>query len=390
MKIINYYFTNTKVSLRTRVFILLVFLLICNFSYSEVFYNTKIGYYLDVPEGWTVADDEDLAFIAFEDPTHTAVFQVFAFPGYNFSQTYDMYENIKIGLAAEGEPESFTYSGREAVFADLSFVNGRIWVSGHAVFINTDEFDYIILAYSQLDVYEANKDFLLSCIDSFAINEDEKFAPGPVSQFYNHDTNTESVKLEMNGINVYTEFNINAIDAAARLIEREARIIVNYTDYNEFVTAWHRYYRIIYRDNYLRLGNIVELLEDNFRLRQKSTNDKVILLLDWIQNFEYYRTGTTSDLTSPVETAYFMSGDCDSRALLFIILLNYLNIDSILLVSTEYSHSGVGVGIEGNGAKIWFNNKQYLFAELTSVVDIGLVDSTMADPAGWISIPLGE
>ena len=319
---------------------------------------------------------------------HTAVLQVFAFPGNNFSTADDMYENIKVGLAAQGEPVSFSYSGREAVFADLSFVNGRISVRGHAVFINTEKFDYIILAYSQMHVYEANRDFLLSCIDSFAINNDERFVPGPVSQFYHPDKDTESVMLEINGINVYTEVNINEIDAAAMLIEREARMLVTYTNYNEFVSAWHRYYRIIYRDNYLRLENIVELLEDNFRLRQKSTKDKVVLLLDWIQNFDYYRTGTTSDLTSPVETAYFMSGDCDSRALLFIILLNYLNIDSILLVSTEYSHSAVGVDMEGNGAKIRFNNKDYLFAELTSVVDIGLVDSTMADPAGWISIPL--
>ena len=109
-----------------------------------------------------------------------------------------------------------------------------------------------------------------------------------------------------------------------------------------------------------------------------------------VQNFEYYRTGTVSDLTSPIETAYNMSGDCDSRAILFIILLDYFGIDSVLLVSTEYSHSAAGVDIQGEGAKIRFNNKDYLFAELTSIVDLGLVDITMADPSGWITIPLGE
>ena len=372
--------------------LIIVLLIISPLCYSEVFHNPEIGYYLDVPVGWTLVDSENLAFIAFSNTSSSAVMQVFGFPGNAFDTADNLYQSIKLGLNAEGDGIPFTYSGREAVFSDLIFNAASSTVRGYFVFVNSAEMDYVIIAYSQIEVYEANHDFLLSCIDTFAINEEEKYVPGPISQFFYPfpGKNREIVEVEMNGIKVQTEIDLNELDAAAVLIEREARILITYTDYNEFVEAWRRYYRIIYKDNYLRLGGISALLENNYRLGQKSTKDRVLLLLGWIQNFEYYRTGTNSDLTSPVETAYSMAGDCDSRALLFIIMLNYFNIDSILLVSTEYSHSAVGVDIHGNGAKIRFNNKDYLFAELTDVVDIGLIDSTMADPEGWISIPLRD
>jgi hypothetical protein len=250
----------------------------------------------------------------------------------------------------------------------------------------------VLIAFSQADVYSENELFLLSFIDSFAFGEDEKYEPGPVSQFFYPfpGENSQSVNIEINGINVGTEINLSELNAAQALIEREAEILVTYTDYNDFIPAWKRYYRIIYKDNFSRLGNLSGLLEDNFKLKYKSDREKVQLILKWIQDFNYYRTGTTSDLTSPLETGYYMAGDCDSRALLFVILLNYLNIDSILLVSTEYSHSAAGVDIEGNGARIEYEKKNYLFAELTDIIDIGLVDSSMADPAGWISIHLGR
>jgi hypothetical protein len=369
-----------------------VFLLISSVCYSEMFYNTEIGYYLDIPQGWDIIDSEDLAFVAFSNTGGTAVMQVFALPGDNYSSAEQFCDNIKIGLIASGDDYSYSYSGRDAVFSEIIFNAGDMPVKGFAVFINTDIRDYVLLGFAQFDYYQENEFFLLSFIDSFAFGDDEKYVPGPVSQFYYPfpGEDTQSVSIKINGITVNTELDLSELNAAQDLIEREASILVTYTDYNEFVPAWYRYYRIIYKDNFLRLKNLFELLEDNFKLGYKSDKEKVLILMNWIQNFGYYRTGTTSDLTSPLETGYYMSGDCDSRSLLFVILLNYLNIDSILLVSSEYSHSAVGVDIGGTGARIEYENRDYLFTELTDLVEIGMVESSMSDPAGWICIPLGR
>lgn len=375
-----------------KLILFLLILLIPSICYTEIFHNKEIGYNVDIPQGWELIDYGDLAFIAFSNNHGTAVMQVFAFPGNNFNSSQDIYENIKTGLMASGEGIPFTYSGMDAVFSNIAFNAGNKPVSGFSVCINTDLKDYVLIAYSQAEFYDQNELFLLSFIDSFVLNDDKKFEPGPVSQFYYPfpGENKQTLGLNINGIDVQTELDLNELNASQALIEREAAVLVTYTDYNEFVPAWKRYYRIIFKDNFLRLKNLFEILDDNFKLKYKSDREKVLILLNWIQNFDYYRTGTTSDLTSPLETGYYMAGDCDSRSLLFVILLKFLNIDSILLVSTEYSHSAVGVDIDGNGARIEFNNKNYLFAELTGQVDIGMIDGTMADPAGWISIPLYE
>ena len=43
--------------------------------------------------------------------------------------------------------------------------------------------------------------------------------------------------------------------------------------------------------------------------------------------------------------------------------------------------------IPGEGARIEFEGKSYLVAELTDQVGIGLINKTMADPTQWIPIP---
>ena len=62
-------------------------------------------------------------------------------------------------------------------------------------------------------------------------------------------------------------------------------------------------------------------------------------LLSWTQGFTYERNFAGSDFTNLPKAFATESGDCDSRALLLVIMLNQLGIDAILLVSPEYSHA---------------------------------------------------
>jgi len=163
---------------------------------------------------------------------------------------------------------------------------------------------------------------------------------------------------------------------------------VQYTNSELAADAWTRYYKLIYRDNYSRLKRISRIVDSEIAddFESLSPLDKSSLLLKWIQGFDYVRTGTLSDLMGPIDTVFKEAGDCDSRALLYTMLLEYNGIDSILMVSSEYSHSLTGVAVKGKGAHFNFSGVNYLIAETTANVSIGLIDSTMADPSKWMGI----
>lgn len=93
-----------------------------------------------------------------------------------------------------------------------------------------------------------------------------------------------------------------------------------------------------------------------------------------------------SDLDGPLAVAVSGEGDCDSRGLLLAAVLNHFGIDSVLMVSDVYGHSLVGTDVVGNGARFAFGGKNYLVAETTAKVAIGMIDASMADPAKWIGI----
>jgi hypothetical protein len=110
------------------------------------------------------------------------------------------------------------------------------------------------------------------------------------------------------------------------------------------------------------------------------------LLLSWLQSFKYDRTGTLSDLLCPIAGAVSQSGDCDSRALVYAILLDYFGIDAILMVSSEYSHALAAVDTSGEGARFFHDGKQYLIAELTEQVALGMIAADMADSSKWLGV----
>ena len=58
------------------------------------------------------------------------------------------------------------------------------------------------------------------------------------------------------------------------------------------------------------------------------------------------------------------------------------------MVSDVYSHAMAAVDLAGSGARFPFGGREWLVAELTAPVTLGQIDSTMADPAGWIGVSL--
>ncbi len=346
------------------------------------------GYYLDIPEGWNVLEAEDPQLISFTDPQRAAVFQIKTFPGDSFSAAEDIYRTISEGLGASGDAAGYTYNGRDAVFADLSFDPGGFTARGYFIFIEGEKKDIALLTFTPEEQYNQYHDFLLSCLDSFREHENAVYRPGPVSQFYYPfpGENAERRNFSIFGSNNDVLIDSGEIDASQVLIEREARVLVNF--HKDRDSAWRRFYRQIYRDNYSRMEPLYEVLKTVVDERGITRRELPAKLLSWVQNYSYSRTETFADILSPLEAALSLTGDCDSRGLVYITLLHYFGIDAILMVSMEYGHSVAAVDIEGKGARFQFEGTEYLIAETTEKVDLGLIASDMADPAGWVPIDL--
>ena len=381
---------------KINVFFIIIYVSLLSFFifpiFSEDVQVEGYEYRLDIPENWELIDAENLSFISFTDPTHSIVLQIIVYPGEKYFKASDIADSIKSQLKAKGEGDNFVFNMKNAYIADLVFKTNKYTARGYFIFINGQKYDYVVFSYTSQELYEGYKAFILSALDSFSLDKEGLFYPGPVSQYIYPFPGPEQKAVEITFPDKKLTINLdkNEMEASQLVIEREAIVLATYETNRK--KAWERFYRMIYRDTYHRLDNLFNVLNNAFEKKKLNKKDKILYILKWLQDFSYARTGTLSDIHSPLTASINHSGDCDSRALIFLILLHNLNLDSILLVSLKYKHSAVGVNssiLNRKGAIISFEGKKYLYAELTSKVEIGLIASEYADPSGWQSIRLG-
>ena len=354
---------------------------------SEAVYIEETGCVLEPPVGWSVMDVTDSRW-TFNDFTGDAFLQIKIWPGAQHGSAEQLYNEVSSSIGASGEGDIYDFYGRETVFSLINFNSGGFDYSGYGIFADGEDFDLTILSFASSDKAELLNDYIISALDSFAVSPVLMNNPGPVSRYYLESYGSpERVKTTsvIDGKSIQWSVDSHEIEASQLLIERESAILADYKPATEEGNAaWERYYRMIYRDNYSRLDYPAALIKEKL-----SADEMPQKLLTWVQGFEYKRTAG-SDLISPISAAAYHVGDCDSRALLYIILLNHYGIDSALMVSSVYSHAMAAVDIEGPGARMLIDKKGYLVAETTADVALGQIASDMADPANWIVIPLME
>ena len=369
---------------------------------AEVILMEREGFIVDLPVGWEVMDVTESRY-TFNDFTGDAFLQIKIWPGGKWDSAERMFDEIGAELGASGEGDGFDYYGRASVFSYISFSSQSYDYEGYALFADGADFDLAVLSFASSGSAGLLADYLLSALDSFSVSKAQMLKPGPVSRYYLGSyggPERRSAETVFEGEAVGWQIDMHELEASQLVIEREAAVLADYKpDTEAGAEAWKRYYRMVYRDTYSRLDYPAVLLSE--RLGQEESGTGRLLtedekelrtaerLLAWVQGFGYRRTGG-SDLISPYSAAAFEEGDCDSRSLLYIILLNHYGIDSALMVSSVYSHAMAAVGVDAGGAKITIKDREFTVAETTDDVALGLIASDMADPAGWIVIPLME
>ena len=362
---------------------------------AEEFSLPKYGYTVDIPEGWHVLKASDPQAISFTDSQGFAIFEVQTHQEETFLNVKDYFIKVKNKLHAQGDGAAFEYYGYSAILADLQFQAAGQSVRGYFVFLLKEGVGISVYAMAPEGHYQEYHDYLLSAVDSFSPHPSTAALPGPISAFYYPFPGPEQ-KTERVGIPLYSDsgspvtFSTDrgGIEASSVVMEREARILASYPAGH--ASAWRRFFRMIYKDNYSRLEGLYHALKAKIEAErgEKALSRVPEDLLYWLQGFEYRRLGTTSDITPPVQAVLEASGDCDSRGLVYTILLRHFGYSSILLVSHTYGHAVAAVDMPGQGARYTYQGRDYLIAEMTENVNIGLIASDMADPSGWIPIPL--
>jgi hypothetical protein len=369
--------------------------------------KSKLGFYVDMPAGFYLKDGDGATTFSFADPGDSMEYDLVAYAPGRYADVRSLASESLKKLGSKGETTEYRYEGRPSVFAELSFGAGADAMKGYAVFIEgrkssggkggADEYSYALLAFSWKKDFEADADFILSCLDCFSIDRAARRSPGPASQF---TLEWPPERKETKTVSLPSAASAPAASAALPWSKREAeeeaetdlreyKVLTAYVNEEELaLEAWKRFYRMAYRESAARLDNFA--LEASRFLPVDDPTEVARRVLSWVQGFSYERDEKGMDFVPPLVSAYEGRGDCDSRAVVAAVLLERLGIDAILMVSREYSHAMLGVDVPGGGQRFAFNGKKYLVGETTAKVGIGLVAADKADWTKWMGINLGD
>lgn len=371
---------------------LLFLLFLLRFSIgAEIVGVPHYNYSIYPLEGWKLQGYSSDAELSWMSAEMDIACSVSAYEGSMFSSVEEMFSTLSLEYNGEGGFYPFIYQGMDAVIGEIKFeISGKIY-KGWLLFMNGDEFDYHLNAFSLYESYEESQNEILSVIDSFAYGKNGTLNMGPVSTFLDSSNSKNFQIYTMDFFDhplhiTSSEYDFNN---AQTIIEREAEIMNNYSeDPDRFYEAWKRYYKLIFRDNYSRLEPLYQALYPYLAQDRYTEYDLTEIIMFWLQTYTYEREGGQSDLLSPLASSSKQVGDCDARSLIMGILLHKFGIQTLLLTSEKVKHAMIAAKIPGEGVKYIHNNDEYLRIELTKKALIGEITESIIDESLWTPVEM--
>jgi hypothetical protein len=349
---------------------------------------SRDGFSLDLPAAYRPAAGQG-GRLSFNGPGG-AVFEITTEPG---REPGALLEQILRRLGNRGDLENFNYHGRGAALARLEFSRGGRAYRGWGLCLDRGEDLLLALAYGQGEGQEL---LHLSALDSIAPGPAEELYWGPVTEYTWPRGEAEERALYNSGVSALIA--PGDAEAAQGLVDREFQVLRQYKDSPRWQEAWRRFYRMIRRDSWERLRDALFQLERSWSAeallgRGGGSNspglpdrDLAARALSYIQGFRYQRDLMGSDFVNLVSAVTEGRGDCDSRALLWALFLAQAGIEAGIMVSRDYGHAMGIADIEGPGARFPFNGKEYLVAETTARVELGLIGKNVSETGKWLGV----
>jgi len=303
-----------------------------------------------------------------------------------------MAADAAVRLGSRGDTSPFTYSGRDAALSEIAFTLDGVARRGYGLFVagGDGEADHALLAHVAAPRFDAYGELVISALDGFSVDRAARREPGPISQFlmaWPAERSARKTAILPAGA---VDLPWSAEEAAQELdvAEREYRILALYVDTDDlWIDAWARFYRMVYRESAARLDDLAAAFARS--LPADDPTEWARRALAWVQGFSYERDLAGIDYVPPLAAAFGRRGDCDARAVVMAIVLEALGIDCVLMLSRQYSHAMLAVDVPGGGQRFPFGGREYLVAETTAKVGLGMIDAEQADFTKWLGVDLG-
>jgi hypothetical protein len=357
-------------------------------------YSPSWGFWLDLPEGYELSGGDGKDRFSFQSPQGSG-FDLVVYTSY--ASVKELAEDTGKRLKNEGDTGYFTYRDKEACLMELRFPSGSGTIEGWGLCVEIKGALLLALAYGPAGRGDLQI-FHLSALDSIAPTQAEKRTSGPVSDFSYPRGKAVQAELALKGVRaVIAE---NDAEGAQALVDREFALLRNYLSSPLWEEAWTRFYRAVFRDSWERLSDAAFKLERYWNVpgdkpgtapgtASSAPPDQRTFagqVLAWVQSFDYERDLMGSDFVNLVSAACEGRGDCDSRAMLWALVLNQADIGAAIMVSAEYSHAMGLADVPGSGARFESGGKSWLVAETTAPVAIGLIGENVSAVESWLGI----
>ena len=388
---------------KKNIFVLALLFSLGSFTFSTPLESPSWAFRLDLPEGYEFLDGDGKDQFSFENP-EGARFDLRIFHGTQagkaaYASVEELTRDIQSQLNNSGETDPFEYDGKKACLIELEFqLPGAGPMSGWALCMELNQSSQSSPGSSQapgpkplllaMAYGPAGKNGLLalhlSALDSLAPEEGDRLKPGPLTEYA--WPREKRVKTPVFGLDLEALVFEEEAEAAQALVDREFQVLRLYENAPNWKEAWIRFYRAIYRDSFDRLINIAFQVERKLNVPSRENRDFAEQVLKWVQSFEYERDQMGSDFLNAVTAATEGRGDCDSRAMLWAVILNQANIPAAMMVSRQYSHAMGLAELPGSGAHFEVEGQRLLVAETTADVSIGLIGETVSEIENWLGI----
>ena len=372
-----------------RWFVFVLFLRLALPLCAGQLYAPAWGFRLDLPEGYEYIEGDGKSRYSFQGP-QGARFEIRVYDGGLGGPAGVRETAADIGrrLGNQGEASFFEYRDKAAALIALNFSGSTGWgLCVELARTKADGAPPLLLALSYAPAASAGMDvYHLSALDSIVPSAAEQRYPGPVTEFAFPRGDRKTIALANTGLSAV--FQEHDAEAAQALVDREFALLRNYLVLENWREAWSRFYRAIYRDSWARVADALFQLERNWNTTRDGLTERTLAeqALAFVQGFTYERDRMGSDFVNLVSAVTEGRGDCDSRAMLWALTLAQANIPAAIMVSREYSHAMGLADLPGAGARFEAGGTQWLVAETTAPVKLGLIGKDISTVESWLGI----
>ncbi|MCL2231033.1 MAG: hypothetical protein FWC01_08040 [Treponema sp.] len=371
-----------------KIFLLLIILPV--FAFADSMYSPTWGFHIDLPEGYEFTDGDARDRFSFAGP-QGLLFDLLIYQSGRYGSVLELTNDINRRLSNRGDVDLFRYRDKQAAVIKLTFGEYDGWALAiELAGENAQQAQkpiLLALAYAPANRRDLEI-FHISALDSIRPTTLDLRYPGPLIEYSYPRGDARNTPLALRGLNamIYQ----NDAEASQVLVEREFNILTNYLNTPLLQDACIRYYRFIFRDSYDRIAGAATVIANHLGASQAVTAEQKTAfaqrVLTFVQGFNYERDLSGSDFVNLVSAITEGRGDCDSRAMLFAVMLSNADIRGAIMLSHHYSHAMGLADVPGQGARFDALGTQWLVAETTANINIGLIDQTQADPQHWFAV----